>query len=852
MTITTNDDRDEYTATAGQTVFNYTFKIYSTTDLNVYQTPAVRSFDDAADIITGYTVSGVGSSSGGTITLNTGAAAGDRITIVSAIPSSRTTDYQNNGDFTPATVNDDFDRAVSLIKQAEGIGRRALLFPESQQNTTALTLPEPEALRLVRWKNDLSGLENTGLPTITVSQSPETTVDDTSAMTAISKSSLVSNQRIVTLGYAAPGDGGANEYYWDASSTTTADNVFYFASDEGGAGRFIAVDRTYVLVEQAGAVGDWNIAGTGTDNTAAFQRAFDACSRVGIGDGFFRIAGRVTIEKDGFEFLGNGDLRTAIIADGSTEWLRIGPATQGSVYSQFKFGEFNQRTGPNFSASRVIHMTAVFQVYIQRYRYVRQQKKPTKCVFDLDGLLTEAPVRVVLRDCYFDGEQYDFTPKDAVSSPAVVWNRAGIQVIFDNTHVQDFKYVAELGVDPASGDYSAGITASEDVMFVNNSRFQATEAAYLGGDADEVAAFLCWDGNNLFIDNSTIYLNNLTAANPAPPGVPEMTIARFEATWGHFAMTNTTVNLNARTDQLFTVSSGASVERLFHDSNNYINSKSITDHINLVGTATVVEGVGNNYANPNAFNGLTYLLNSEFSSGSAFDLSRTRAYVIDADDASSKVLNEFTGGAIGVTYEIKIKLSGGSSLEVQFNSGANDAFASGLVNRTYRALDGDILYVRKNPERPESSDKAYTVQVVSPSHPAMSFVADGDAGWRDVVSYKKNHTDSAGLKLQMFTGTTNVRVLNEQAGNINFATNNVDHWILNSSGNLVPATTGSRDIGSSTVFGRTSYFNQMAIADGVTAPTTVAGVAFLYVDSADGDLKVKFGDGTVKTIATDT
>jgi hypothetical protein len=42
------------------------------------------------------------------------------------------------------------------------------------------------------------------------------------------------------------------------------------------------------------------------------------------------------------------------------------------------------------------------------------------------------------------------------------------------------------------------------------------------------------------------------------------------------------------------------------------------------------------------------------------------------------------------------------------------------------------------------------------------------------------------------------------------------------------------------------------IKDGVTAPGTLAGKVSIYVDTADGDLKVKFGDGTVKTIATDT
>ena len=45
---------------------------------------------------------------------------------------------------------------------------------------------------------------------------------------------------------------------------------------------------------------------------------------------------------------------------------------------------------------------------------------------------------------------------------------------------------------------------------------------------------------------------------------------------------------------------------------------------------------------------------------------------------------------------------------------------------------------------------------------------------------------------------------------------------------------------------------EMALIDGTAAPSTRAGYATIYVDSADGDLKVKFGDGTVKTIVTDS
>ena len=108
MTITVNDTRNEFTATAGQTIFNYTFKIFAATDLNVYVTTAGQTCDDSTDITTAFTVLGVGDEDGGSITLNTPATVGDLVTIVSNIASNRTTDYQSNGDFIPQTVNDDF------------------------------------------------------------------------------------------------------------------------------------------------------------------------------------------------------------------------------------------------------------------------------------------------------------------------------------------------------------------------------------------------------------------------------------------------------------------------------------------------------------------------------------------------------------------------------------------------------------------------------------------------------------------------------------------------------------------------------------------------------------------------
>lgn len=59
-------------------------------------------------------------------------------------------------------------------------------------------------------------------------------------------------------------------------------------------------------------------------------------------------------------------------------------------------------------------------------------------------------------------------------------------------------------------------------------------------------------------------------------------------------------------------------------------------------------------------------------------------------------------------------------------------------------------------------------------------------------------------------------------------------------------------LGGGSNFWARMYTHEMILKDGVSTPSTDSGQAKLYVDSADGDLKIIFGDGTVKTIATDT
>ena len=135
MTVANTTARNQYTATAGQTVFAYTFEVYNKNDIVVLKNTTTLSEGS------NYTVSGVGNDSGGNITLAVGATAGDIITIYRNMALDRTTDYQNSGDFLAAEVNEDFDRLWLAIQQNATSDSRSVRKPVSDLDSINMELP---------------------------------------------------------------------------------------------------------------------------------------------------------------------------------------------------------------------------------------------------------------------------------------------------------------------------------------------------------------------------------------------------------------------------------------------------------------------------------------------------------------------------------------------------------------------------------------------------------------------------------------------------------------------------------------------------------------------------------------
>jgi len=180
MTISSENNVNRYTADGVQTAFTGTFKIYDQTHVKVLVDDIVQTLG------TDYTVSGVGNDSGFTVTFTTAPASGKTVTLLLNPPHTQLTDYTSLDPF-PAETH---ERALDLLTQQmlklkEKLGR--LIGFKEKSTYKDITVDDPVAGRFLRWKADLSGLENIDIAqqgSLAVSDYMKTVLDDQNAAAA--------------------------------------------------------------------------------------------------------------------------------------------------------------------------------------------------------------------------------------------------------------------------------------------------------------------------------------------------------------------------------------------------------------------------------------------------------------------------------------------------------------------------------------------------------------------------------------------------------------------------------------------------------------------------------------------
>lgn len=245
--------RAEYVASSSQIVFPFLFKIFSETDIKVYKTLAGAVADDANDILTltaDYTVT-INGDTGGEVTLNSGAAINDKITLVRSLDINRTIEYQQNGDLLASVLNTDQDYQTYLMADQNARWERSLVLPESYDGDV-FTLPAPDAHKMFRW--DLTGqrIENIDPSSIldTTNGIIVETVEDLATIdTSLHKTAIVKDLN----------RGGT--FIWSANGTVNSGTVF-----AGATGYWVRRYDGTVNVKWFGAIGDGV-----TDNTVLFD-----------------------------------------------------------------------------------------------------------------------------------------------------------------------------------------------------------------------------------------------------------------------------------------------------------------------------------------------------------------------------------------------------------------------------------------------------------------------------------------------------------------------------------------------------------------------------------------------------
>jgi len=123
MTVTSTNQKVQFNGNGSTTVFAYNFKIFASSDLSVILRSAAGT-ETVQQLTTNYTVSGVGETSGGNVTMGTAPPSGTTLTILRVQPNLQGLDLVPNDPFPAGSMEDALDKLTFMVQtHDEEIGR---------------------------------------------------------------------------------------------------------------------------------------------------------------------------------------------------------------------------------------------------------------------------------------------------------------------------------------------------------------------------------------------------------------------------------------------------------------------------------------------------------------------------------------------------------------------------------------------------------------------------------------------------------------------------------------------------------------------------------------------------------
>lgn len=349
MTVTSTTSRNDYNGAGSTGPYVYGFRIFAATDLLVTKADA-NGLETTLVYLSDFSVTGVGAMTGGTITLFTALAVGERLTIRRVLPLTQLINLRNQGATFPANLENGLDQALMRAQQLENDILGSVHLPETISPTafdttlpanlaagqalvvnaagTGLSMGALTAAQLSAW----SATHNLVVDAFTAGFTPGVTTQLTLSANPGNVNNVAVTMRIsgtvrvferdeysvagTTLTFTSAIPAGTTRIevtyqYTYQVNTAAAANVTWSQAGAGAVGRTVSNKlRDVVHVADFGAVGD-----DATDDTAAIAAALAVMPTNGgtlvFGPHTYKITDTLTV-KGGVVVVGASSGKTTI------------------------------------------------------------------------------------------------------------------------------------------------------------------------------------------------------------------------------------------------------------------------------------------------------------------------------------------------------------------------------------------------------------------------------------------------------------------------------------------------------------------------------------------------------------